>query len=257
MRVRHKLGFTMIELIIAIVLLGITMIPLGLMSIEFVKAIPYSRDLGIAQELAKTEMAKINNLSYSDSTLDDGYDNTASNYEGYLYDLRRTVNYVSGWNNNLKEVQVRVYPSGVTVNPLTNLLAYVADVSFGAGSSGGAVAGGEADSLVVFGGSISGSDLQNITLENTSSDPITITGVRISFSGGGGIKLNTITMDSTERWSGTASSGTTITLDTSFALSGSTTYSNTGFFSFSKSLSSVSSLVFIMGDASETESYPW
>ena len=233
------------------------MIPLGFMSIEYVRAIVYSRDLGVAEGLAKVEMAKINNLSYSDATLADGYDNTASNYEGYGYGLRRTVDDVAGWSGNLRQVQVRVFPSGESSLHLVNLITYVANVSYGVGSGGGAIGSGEASSLVVSGGSISGQDLQNVTLENTSVDPITITGITISFTGTPGIKFTTITMDSLERWSGTVSSGQTATFDTNFVLSASTVYANTGLFEFSKNLSSVTSLVFIMDDTSETSSYSW
>jgi len=254
---RRYRGFTLIELIVTIVILGLVFIPLGLMSMEYVRAIVYSRDLGVAEGLAKVEMAKINNLSYSDATLADGYDNTTSNYEDYSYDLQRTVNDVAGWGGDLRQVQVRIFPSGESSIHLVNLITYVANVSFGAGSGGGGVGSGEASSLIVSDGSISGKNLQSVTLENTSASPITITGIIISFSGSGGIKLKTITMDSTERWSGTASSGQTKTFDTNFILSGSTTYSNTGLFEFSKNLSSVTSLVFIMADASETSSYSW
>jgi len=255
-------GFTLIELIVTIVVLGLVMIPLGLMSIEYMGSIVYSRDSGVAEGLAKLEMSKVNNLAYSDASLADGYDSTTSSYEGYPYNLRRTVNYVSGWSNNLKKVQVRVYPLGDSTNSLVNLITYVADASFGKGSEGGAVArGGESDSLVASGGSISGQNLQNVTLQNTGSSAITITGVIISFTGSGpggsGIKLKTITMDSVVRWSGNASSGDTITLTTNFTLSAGTTYSNTGLFAFSKTLASVSSLVFIMSDGSQTSSYSW
>ncbi len=252
-----KRGFTLIEMIITITLLGIILIPLGFMSAEYVRAIVYSRDLGVAESLAKVEMAKINNLSFSDITLADGYDNTTSNYEGYSYDLRRTADNVAGWSGDLRQVQVRVFPSGESTIHLVNLITYIANVSFGAGSGGGTAGSGEASLLVVSGGNISGKNLQDVTLENTSSDPITITGITISFTGTSGIKLKTITIDSLERWSGTASSGQTKTFDTNFVLSGSTIYSNTGLFEFSKNLSSVTSLVFIMNDASETSSYSW
>ncbi|MEW6101246.1 MAG: prepilin-type N-terminal cleavage/methylation domain-containing protein [Candidatus Omnitrophota bacterium] len=258
MMIKNRSGFTLVELVITIVVLGIVMIPLGFMSMEYLRAIVYARNLTAAQNLAKVEMAKVNNLSFSDTTLADGYDTTISNYEGYSYDVRRTVNYAAGWDNNLKQVRVRVYPAGETSAHLVDLITYVAAVSFGAGSAGGAVSGGgQADSLSVSGGDISGSLLQNITLENTGSSSITITGVIITFSGQSGIKLSTITMDGTGRWSGNAASGSTITFDTNFTLSPSTAYSNTGLFEFSKNLSSVASLVFIMSDATQTASYAW
>jgi len=250
-------GFTLIELIMAIVVLAIVMIPLGAISLEYMRGVVYSREMVITEGLAKTEMAKINNLSYTDTTLEDGDDDTTPNYLGYAYDLRRTVSFVTGWSNNLKQVKVRVYPTGTTVQ-LVELVTYIANVSFGAGSGGGGVGGGgHAGSLVVSGGSVSGKSLKDITLENTSGDTITITGVTISFSGTSGIKLKTITMNGIQRWSGTENSGSTITLSTSFSLAASTTYPNTATFDFSKNLSSVSSLVFIMSDATETPAYSW
>lgn len=251
-------SFTLIELIITIVLMGILMIPLGIMSMEYMRGIVYVRDLGTAEGLGKIETAKINNLSYSDATLADGYDNTITNYEGYPYDLRRTVNYVAGWNNNLKQVQVRVYPSGNTTAFLANLITYIANVNFGAGSAGGAAAtGNSADSLVVSGGSIAGMNLENVTLQNTGSTPITITAMLISFTGQSGIKFASVTIDGTQRWSGNASSGDSIALNTSFTLAGNTTYSNTGIFTFSKTLTSVASLILIMDDGSQSTVYSW
>jgi len=245
-------------MIVTIVVLGIVLIPLGFMSMEYMRGITYSRDLTIAEGLARLEMSKINNLAYDDSTLEDGDDDTSASYEGYPYDMRRTVSYVAGWSNNLKKAQVRVYPTGDSTNHLVDLVTYIADVAYGAGSGGGAAATtGDADSLTVSGGSISGTDLQNVTLQNTSGDSITIEGITISFTGTSGLKLRTITMDGSERWSGTVSSGQSLTFDTNFTLSASTTYSNTGLFEFSKNLTSVTSLVFIMSDGSETGSYSW
>jgi len=254
MRIRCKKGFTLVELIVTITLLGLLLIPLGIMSMEFVQAIVYSRDIGVAEALAKIEMAKINNLAYSDATLTVGYDNTTPNYEGYAYNLRRTVS--AGPVLNSKQVQVRVFPSGNTTNPLVNVITYLADVTFGAGSGGGGAGGGAADSLAVSGGSILGTNLQNVTLANTGAANITITGVTISFTGASGIKCTTITMDGTQRWSGNARIGATITLDTPFTLVAKTTYTNTGLFAFSKNLTSAT-IIFIMSDASQTTSYSW
>jgi len=253
---RNRQGLTLIELIVVITILGIVMIPVAIMAIEYVRSIVYSRDLAIAEGLAMTEMAKINNLAYSDATLDDGDDDTTANYEGYSFDLNRKVDYVAGSSNNLKKVEVTVYPSGTTAT-LVQLVTYIADVSFGAGSGGGAVgSGGEADSLVVAGGSISAKLLQNITLENTSGSAITITGVTATFSGAGGIKLNKIDMDGSERWSGNANSGSSVTLDTNFQLSASTTYNDTCHFTFSKNLTSAT-ISFTMSDATTTGDYTW
>lgn len=250
-------SFTLIELIVTMVIIGILLVPLGVMIGQFTQSIPYSRDLGASSELVKTEMAKINNLAYNDSTLAVGYDVVTSNYQGYPYDLRRTVS--AGPIAGSKQVQVRVFSPGNTANPITNSLAYLASsVTFGADSSGGTPrAANQAASLVVSGGSISGKNLINVSLQNTSASPITITGIIITFSGAGGIRLNTITMNSIVRWSGSATSPSTITLTSSFTLAANTTYSNPTLLAFSKNLSAVSSLIFVMGDASQTSSYSW
>jgi len=250
-----KSGLTLIELIMAIVLIGIIMVPAGLMCGEYIRGLAYSEDLGVAEGLAMTEMAKINNLAYGHATLADGYDNTTSSYEGYDLDLRREVDYVAGSSNNLKKVVVTVYEGG-TVSTLVSLTTYVADVTFGSGSGGGGLAGGDADSLVISGGSISGKTLQNITLENLSGDPVTITGATATFTGPGGIKVTEIEMDSLQRWSGNKASPASITLDTNFELSADTEYSDTCDFTFSKNLTSAT-ISFTASDASTTEDYTW
>ncbi|MCF7908237.1 MAG: prepilin-type N-terminal cleavage/methylation domain-containing protein [Candidatus Omnitrophica bacterium] len=249
---------TLIELIIAIVIIAIVVIPSSIMTMEYIRSIAYSRQLLVAEGLAKTEMSKINSLAYDNITLADGYDTNTSNYEGYSQDLRREVDFVVGSNSTLKKVVVTVYEGG-SASQLARVVTYLANASFGSGSGGGVagVGGNEADSLAVSGGSIVAKNLQNITLENTGGSGITITGVTISFSGASGIKVKTITMDGSQRWSGTQSSGSTITFDTNFTLSAGATYNNTGLFTFSKNLSSVSSLVFVMSDATETTAYSW
>ncbi|MBM3251820.1 MAG: prepilin-type N-terminal cleavage/methylation domain-containing protein [Candidatus Omnitrophica bacterium] len=127
---RNQNGFTLIEMIIAVVLLGLVLIPLGLMSTEYVRGIAYSRDLSVVEGLAKAEMAKINNLGYDNLPIGIS---TFENYEGYPYDLERTVTE----NGDFKKVQVRIYPAGDANKQLINLVSYIADVAFGAGSGGG------------------------------------------------------------------------------------------------------------------------
>lgn len=126
-------SFTLIELIITIVVLGIVMIPVGLMSMEYVRGIAYSHDLAVVEGLAKTEMAQINNLGYDNLPI---IVSTFENYKGLPYDLERTV--VSA-GSDLKKAQVRVYPHGAPDNNLINLVTYVASVSFGSGSGGGLI----------------------------------------------------------------------------------------------------------------------
>lgn len=132
-------SFTLIEIIITIVLVGLALIPLSIMALEYVRGTFYSRDLGVVEGLAKDELSKVNSLAFSDPTLTDGYDNITSNYQGYPFDLRRSVNIVSGMNNALKQVQVRIYPAGDLSRQLVNITTFVANTSFGPGSGGGLI----------------------------------------------------------------------------------------------------------------------
>ncbi len=263
-----KRGFVLIELIITITLMGIIMVPLGIMSMEFMRGIVYSRDSGVVDGLAKVEMAKINNLVFGDTTLADGYDNTATNYEGYPYDLRRIVNFANPPANTLKKVQVRIYPSGNIITPLLNTITYRADVSYGAGSGSGSAGSIAANFLEMTGGNIynSGSahQLINVTMQNISpSLSITITAAEVSFTGASGIKLQKITINAVDgtrsRWSGSRSSPAgPLSLSPTTTLAAGTSYSNPVLLDFNnKRLDTVESLVFTMSDGSTTTDYSW
>jgi hypothetical protein len=237
------------------------MIPLGLMSLEYMRSIVYSRDLAAAEGLAKTEMSIVNNIPYSDATLADGYDNTTNSYLGYAYDLRRTVSFANSPTNTLKKVQVRVYPSGNTTQ-LANLITYLASVSFGAGSGGGSTkSGGQSDFLVVSAGVISANKLHQIDMQNTdTANSITISQVIINWTNSKDSQpasLTQIEMGGATRWSGTESTpGSTVTLTSPFALSANTTYTNTGIFTFSQGIRSVT-ITFVMSDSSTTAALIW
>ncbi len=251
-------GFTLIELIIAILILSLFVAGMAMIMQEIAGDVLFSSDSVKALGIARLEMSKVNNLSFSDSSLANGYDVTTSDYEDTGYDLNRRVSYVPDTSNNLKEVVISVYPAG-TADILSRLVTYAADVDFGAGSGGSSPGGGgaEADSLTASGGSISGKLLQNITLTNISTDTtITITGVTVTFAGQPGIKLKKVEINGSERWSGTKNSGSAITLDTSFTLAIDTTYTNTAKFTFSKNVSSAS-VIFNMSDGSNTTAYSW
>jgi prepilin-type N-terminal cleavage/methylation domain-containing protein len=125
-----KSGFTLIEMIITIVLVSIVMIPIALIAAEFVRSTVYADSLTMAANLGRQEMAIVNNLSYADPTLADGYDHRTTNYAGYPYDVRRAVNSVIGTNDNLKRVMVDVFPRG-SATRLIELVTYVMDVEFG------------------------------------------------------------------------------------------------------------------------------
>jgi len=252
-----KRSFTLIEIIITFVLVGIIMVPLGLMSMEYMRSIVFNRDSHLVEGLARLEMAKINNLSFSDITLADGYDITTSSYEGYDYDLRRTVDNVAGWSSDLKQVQVRLFPSGESGVHLINLITYIADVSFGVGSGGGGVGGGsQADSFALTAGKIKKKKLEKITIENTGGSEIIWTIVTVTFTGDSGITMNKIKRDKTTLWTGTANSGDTITLDSSLTMDAGKSYNKLQF-EFTKNLSTITINYFEFEDLTQSGSYSW
>lgn len=253
----HIKAFTLVEIVITITVVSVFIASMAFMFYQTVSGLVFSSDNIKVLNLARLEMSKINNLAYGDASLADGYNNTTTNYEGSAYDLNRTVNYIAGTSSSLKKVEVTLYPTGTT-DTLIVLATYAADVSFGPGSGGGLPGGGggHAGFLAVAGGSISGKKLQNITLENTAAETITIVGATVTFSGGPGIKLKKIEMNGAERWSGNGNSGNLVTLDTSFALNAGTTYNNTAHFTFSKNVASVA-ITFQMSDGTTTVSYSW
>lgn len=255
-------GFTLIELITAVVLIAIIMIPVALIAMEYVRSTAYADSLTMAVNLARREMSVVNNLSYSDPTLADGYDNTTQEYAGYSFDLRRTVNYVPGTNNNLKRVRVRIFPN-VSTNQLIELAAYVMNVQFGAGSAGGAL-GNEKDSFIASGGTLSQNRLIYATLQNTrSTGNITMTSVIMTSTINK--TLIAITMGSESRFSGSvalpANTPTTINLQKNFIMNSNTSYSGTngGRFNFTTGPNQTYTLTiqFVFYDGTQSTAYSW
>lgn len=177
----NKHGLTLIELIMAIVIMSIIMIPVALISIEYAKAAVYADSITTASNLASREMSIVNNLSYSDPTLVNGYDNITKNYAGYNFDLRRTVSVVPGSLNNLKLVRTRIFPGGSN-EQLVEFATYVIDVMPGAGSAGGAL-GLEGDSFYYAFGTLGRDVLTDVMIRNIRyTGNITMTGLIITTS---------------------------------------------------------------------------
>lgn len=122
-------GFTLIELIMTIIVMGIVAIPLSLMITEHVRSVFVLRDLTMARNLAQFEMERVNNMNYANIL-------SASfpNYQGYNYNVTRTVTYVQGDGasvESLKRIRVDVTKSGQT-NVLVSVITYVAgNISYG------------------------------------------------------------------------------------------------------------------------------
>jgi len=126
---RAKRGFTLIEIIMAIVLLGIISVILGLFVAQQVQAVARADDYTLAFNLARAEIEIVNNLSYANIT-----DLTTPDYAGYTgYTMYRTVTFVFGGpvGESLKQAVVQIRRTGGMEN-LATLTTYIANnVSFG------------------------------------------------------------------------------------------------------------------------------
>jgi prepilin-type N-terminal cleavage/methylation domain-containing protein len=126
---RKAKGFTLIELIMTIVVVGIAAIPLSLLLGKHTQSVFQSADYTMALNLARLEMEKANNLAYTNI-------NSASfsNYGGYDYDVTRAVGYAQGsalTPQSLKQVTVSVTRHG-SPTVLFSLVTYIANnVSYG------------------------------------------------------------------------------------------------------------------------------
>jgi len=113
----------------AIVVVGIIAIPLSLLLSQHVQSLFVSADYATAVNLARLEMERVNNLAYANIN-----SATFSNYEGYNYNVVRTVSYAQGnaaSAESLKKITVEVTKSG-SATVLLSLNSYmVKNVSYG------------------------------------------------------------------------------------------------------------------------------
>ena len=125
----NKRSFTLIELVMAIIVVGVVAIPLSILIGEHIPAVFQSEDYAMALNLARYEIEVVNNLAYT-SILDASY----LNYQGYNYDVTRTVTYAQGsavTAESMKKITVNVMKSG-SAQTIVSLMTYVArNVSYG------------------------------------------------------------------------------------------------------------------------------
>ena len=125
----HPRGFTLIELVMTMIIVSIVSIPLSLLIGAHIESVFLSERDVMAENLACREMEKVNNMTYANIATA-GF----SNYEGYAYDLTRTVTYVQGDGasvESLKKIQVEVKKAGET-NVITRSVTYLAkNVAYG------------------------------------------------------------------------------------------------------------------------------
>lgn len=121
-RLRLKTGFTLIELIMTIIIVGITAVPLSLLLSQQIRSAFDSADYTMAVNLCRFEMEKVNNSGYAD-IVSAGF----SNYEGHSYDVARIVSYVEGnaaSQESLKKIVVEVKKTGSSA-VLIRLVTYI------------------------------------------------------------------------------------------------------------------------------------
>ena len=125
----HPRGFTLIELVMTMIIVSIVSIPLSLLIGAHIESVFLSERDVMAENLACHEMEKVNNMTYANIATA-----SFSNYEGYAYDLTRTVTYVQGDGasvESLKKIQVEVKKAGET-NVIARSVTYLAkNVAYG------------------------------------------------------------------------------------------------------------------------------
>lgn len=91
MKYPRRKSFTLIELVMTIVIVGIVAIPLSLTLGRNITSTNESTDLSKAIELGRLEMETAGNIAYASLA-----SASFSNYKGYAFDVVRTVSYVHG-----------------------------------------------------------------------------------------------------------------------------------------------------------------
>ncbi len=116
---RKKKGFTLVELIMTIVVVGLIAIPLAFSLTAQVQGTVSSGAYTTALNLARFEMEKVNNLAYASIS-----SANFSNYQGYTYDLARIVSEQTSGSEGLKTITVSVTKTG-SVIVLASLTIYI------------------------------------------------------------------------------------------------------------------------------------
>ena len=123
MRQCRKKGFTLVELIMTMVIVGLIAVPLSISLTAQVQSTVQSGAYTTALNLARFEMEKVSNLAYASIA-----SASFSNYQGYSYDLTRTVIYAqgdAGSVESLKKITVSLTQAG-SATVLVTLVTYVA-----------------------------------------------------------------------------------------------------------------------------------
>lgn len=117
-------AFTLIELIMTIVVVGIVALPISITLSKQVQSVFTSKDYTMATNLARFDLELMNNTAYA-SISSSG---PLSNYQGYAYDLTRTVSVINPLvgTESTKKVTVQVTKAGSAV-VLVKLVTYISN----------------------------------------------------------------------------------------------------------------------------------
>lgn len=126
---RGKKAFTLVETVMAIVLLAIIAVTIGIFITQQMQSVVWSKQYAIALNLARLEMETVNNLTFASiSSLN------TNNYDSYGFDVIRTVTFAAGTSltaESLKLVVIEVRLSG-SATTLVTLKTYIAkNISIG------------------------------------------------------------------------------------------------------------------------------
>lgn len=243
----------MIEVIMAIVVISIIMIPIAMIAMEYVRSTAYADSVTSAANLGRREMAIINDTDYAALSSD-----SFPNYAGSDFDLTREVAPLPDFGNAVKKTVVTVSRHGST-EKLVELAAYAMNVSFGAGGAA------RAAFFSASGGSFASPNrLSNITMQNTNTtDEIIMVGVLMTLNAAN--TLNSVTMDGATKYTGSlsipANAETQVSFQNNFAMAPSTTYSGAqgAAFTFGGNFKKNNNIkvAFVFSDGSQSAQYTW
>ena len=120
-----KSAFTLIELIMTLVVVGIVALPISITLSKQVQSVFVSQDYTTALNLARFEMENVLNTAYNSIAVGT---TSSPNYQGYAYDLITTVSYAFGTAltaESVKLVTISVTKAGSAI-VLVTLNNYIA-----------------------------------------------------------------------------------------------------------------------------------
>jgi len=123
---RKKNAFTLIELIMTMVVVGIVALPISITLVKHVQSVFVSQDYTVALNLARLEMEKILNTAYASVA-----SATTNNYLGYAYDLSTSVTETVSGLQAYKIITVSVTKSGNATILITLKNYMVKNVTWG------------------------------------------------------------------------------------------------------------------------------